>query len=218
MTALLEVRGLRAGYGELTVVHGIDLDVNANTVTVMRGSNGAGKTTTLSVLAGLLAPISGTVVFDGVELGHCTTAERVQRGVVLVPEGRRLFGGLSVADNLAAGAWTRRRDAGAATTQTDRILRVFPRLGQRATQRAGTLSGGEQQMLAIGRALMAQPRLLLLDEASLGLSAAMATTVYTAVRDLAREGMAVLLVDQRAEAIEYADDVITMDRGNVVEG
>ena len=168
---LLEVRGLEAGYG-FPVVLGIDFDVDAGETAVLFGLNGAGKTTTVSAIAGLVRPDAGAVLFDGEDVAGLSTAQLVERGIVLVPEGRRVFPSLSVAANLRLGAWSHRRDHAGSSAALERVLDYFPVLASRSSQAAGTLSGGEQQMMAIGRALMSRPRLLLLDEASLGLSPA----------------------------------------------
>ena len=215
MTALLEVRGLQAGYG-FPVVLGIDFDVEAGETAVLFGLNGAGKTTTVSSIAGLLRPDGGSVRFDGEEIAGQSPADLVERGVVLVPEGRRVFPSLSVLANLRLGAWTHRRDGTAFDDRLQRVYDYFPILQDRASQAAGTLSGGEQQMLAIGRALMSGPRLLLLDEASLGLSPAMTKTVFRVVDRINDDGVTVLMVEQNVGVLPYADRVLVMEKGTMV--
>src|SRR5438132_12166188 len=164
---LLEVRGLRTGYGHVPVLHGVDLTVNTGETAVILGLNGAGKTTTMMTIAGLLRRWGGTVAYDDQVVGpREDSTGLVDRGLVLIPEGRRLFPGLTVHNNLRLGAWPKRKDQQVVRENEKRVFEVFPRLAERKEQLAGTLSGGEQQMLAIGRGLMASPRLLLIDEAS----------------------------------------------------
>ncbi|MGH3736587.1 MAG: ABC transporter ATP-binding protein [Micromonosporaceae bacterium] len=213
--ALLEVEGLYAGYGAVPVLHGVDIAIEEGSNAVLIGLNGAGKTTTLLNLAGLLPSRGGVVRYDGVELKKMDTAERVRRGIVLVPEGRRVFGQLTVAQNLRLGAWPRRRDRKVVSDNTERVLELFPRLGERRDQLAGTLSGGEQQMLAIGRGLMASPRLLLIDEASLGLSPKLVGQVFAAVRQINSEGVTVLMVEQNAGVLANADRAFLMQKGRI---
>ncbi|MBW8826583.1 MAG: ABC transporter ATP-binding protein [Acidobacteria bacterium] len=213
--SLLKVRGLEAGYG-FPVVRGVDFDVEAGETAVLFGLNGAGKTTTVSVIAGLLRPESGSILFDGEEVAGRSAAELVERGVVLVPEGRRVFPGLPVLANLRLGAWTHRRSRSLLDERLDRVFDYFPILRDRASQAAGTLSGGEQQMLAIGRALMSGPRLLLLDEASLGLSPAMTKTVFRVVDRINDDGVTVLMVEQNVGVLPFADRVLVMEKGSMV--
>jgi branched-chain amino acid transport system ATP-binding protein len=213
--ALLEVRGLRVGYG-FPVLMGIDFDVEEGETAVLFGLNGAGKTTTVSTLAGLLAPDAGTVRFAGEEIGGLTPAAMVAKGISLVPEGRRVFAGLSVENNLRMGAWVRRRDQKAVAESKELVFDYFPRLRERADQAAGTLSGGEQQMLAIGRAMMARPKLLLIDEASLGLSPALAKTVFQVVERINDDGVTVIIVEQNVGVLPYADRVLIMEKGTLV--
>jgi branched-chain amino acid transport system ATP-binding protein len=213
--ALLEVRGLRVGYG-FPVLMGIDFDVEEGETAVLFGLNGAGKTTTVSTLAGLLTPDAGTIRFAGEEIGGLTPAAMVARGISLVPEGRRVFAGLSVENNLRMGAWVRRRDQKAVAESKELVFDYFPRLAERADQAAGTLSGGEQQMLAIGRAMMARPKLLLIDEASLGLSPALAKTVFQVVERINDDGVTVIIVEQNVGVLPYADRVLIMEKGTLV--
>ncbi|MPZ26631.1 MAG: ATP-binding cassette domain-containing protein [Micromonosporaceae bacterium] len=213
---MLEVRDLRAGYGSVPVLHGVTLDVEEGSNAVLVGLNGAGKTTTLLALAGLLASESGEIWFDGQRLDGLDARRRVRRGVVLVPEGRRVFPALTVAQNLRLGAWPRRRQRRLVGTALARVHGLFPVLAERRHQLAGTLSGGEQQMLAIGRGLMAGPRLLLVDEASLGLSPKLVAEVFAAVRQINADGVTVLMVEQNAGVLAGADRAFVLQKGRVV--
>jgi branched-chain amino acid transport system ATP-binding protein len=209
---LLAVRGLEVRYGGIRAVRGIDLEVRAGEVVCLIGANGAGKTTTLRALAGLTTPSAGEVRFDGEPITALPTHRRVGRGLTLVPEGRGVFPRLTVEENLLMGAYAT-RDRDAARQGLDRAYALFPQLAPRRRQVAGTLSGGEQQMLAIGRALMARPRLLMLDEPSLGLAPRMVERILGTLRAIAAEGMTLLLVEQNARlALELSD------RGEVLEG
>ena len=214
--ALLEVEALEVGYGTFPVLHGISFVVEEGETAVLFGLNGAGKTTTVSTIAGLLAPSAGRIRYDGTEIGGKPPAELVALGISLCPEGRRVFPRLSVANNLRLGAWARRRDPKTIDRQRDLVFDYFPRLRERAEQLAGTLSGGEQQMLAIGRALMSQPRLLLIDEASLGLSPALAKTVFQVVSRINDDGVTVILVEQNVGVLPYADRALIMEKGTLV--
>ena len=213
--ALLEVEGLRVGYG-FPVLMGIGFAVEEGETAVLFGLNGAGKTTTVSTIAGMLKPDSGSIRFDGNEIGGKKPPELVTAGVALVPEGRRVFPDLTVANNLRLGAWSRRsrRDEVAATREL--VFDYFPRLAERIDQPAGTLSGGEQQMLAIGRALMSKPRLLLVDEASLGLSPSLAKTVFSVMARINDDGVTVVIVEQNVGVLPYADRALIMEKGTLV--
>jgi branched-chain amino acid transport system ATP-binding protein len=213
---LLEVEDLRAGYGPVPVLHGVNLSVEEGETAVMLGLNGAGKSTTMLSIAGLLRPWSGKVVFDGEPVHKEDCRELVRRGIVLVPEGRHVFPGLSVLNNLKLGAWVRRKDVRLLRENLEFAFGVFPLLADRRDQLAGTLSGGEQQMLAIARGLMADPRLLLLDEASLGLSPKLTRQVFQAARRINAEGVTVLMVEQNASALRIADRAFVMDKGRIV--
>ena len=213
--ALLEVRDLEVGYG-FPVLMGIDLDVEEGETAVLFGLNGAGKTTTVSTIAGLLAPDRGSIMFDGEEIGGLPPAALVKKGIALAPEGRRVFPGLSVSNNLRLGAWAHRRDSKGMDASRDLVFEYFPRLAERADQHAGTLSGGEQQMLAIGRAMMSRPRLLLIDEASLGLSPALAKTVFEVVSRINEDGVTVIIVEQNVGVLPYADRALIMEKGTIV--
>jgi branched-chain amino acid transport system ATP-binding protein len=208
---LLEVKGLKVSYGGINAVKGIDLEVGAGELVTLIGANGAGKTTTLKALAGLLRPAAGRIHYNGDDITARPAHERVGRGLALVPEGRGVFGRLTVEENLAMGAYSR-RDAAGIKTDFDRVYGRLPRLAERRRQLAGTLSGGEQQMLAIGRAWMGRPRLLLLDEPSMGLAPLMVQSIFEAIRAIAAEGATLLLVEQNARlALE------TCHRGYVME-
>ena len=213
--ALLEVEDLRVGYG-FPVLMGISFAVEEGETAVLFGLNGAGKTTTVTTIAGLLKPDSGSIRFDGQEVGGKSPAELVSMGISLSPEGRRVFPGLSVSNNLRLGAWSRRKNSKEIEEQRDLVFEYFPRLAERADQAAGTLSGGEQQMLAIGRAIMSKPRLLLIDEASLGLSPALAKTVFQVVSRINDNGVTVVIVEQNVGVLPYADRALIMEKGTLV--
>ena len=213
--AVLELHDLVVGYGRYPVLHGINLEVEEGEVCVLLGLNGAGKTTTVTSVAGLLRPTSGRILFDGKPLGRSSPSARVKAGISLCPEGRRVFPRLTVAQNLRLGAWTRRRSPRTVKEQLRLVLDHFPRLEEREDQVAGTLSGGEQQMLAVGRALMSRPRLLMIDEASLGLSPTLARTVWEATSRIASEGTTVLMVEQNAGALPFADRALIMEKGTI---
>jgi branched-chain amino acid transport system ATP-binding protein len=211
----LEVRELRAGYGGLPVLHGISLVAPAGRITVLVGANGAGKTTLLKTLAGVMPPVSGSVLIDGRALSGDTPADRVRRGMALVPEGRHLFPGMSVRENLELGAYLASRRQ--REEMLERVIETFPRLGERLDQMAGTMSGGEQQMVAIGRALMSRPRLLLLDEPSLGLAPKMVDEMFGALRRINKEGTTVLLVEQNVfQALNVADFAYVLGHGEMI--
>ena len=218
MTALLEVRNLAAGYGQLTVLEDISLEVGQGEVVAIVGANGAGKTTLLSTIAGLVKPRRGEVRLGGEAIGGLGANRIVARGLVMVPEGGRLFPFLSVLDNLELGAYTRHARAEAARA-LEEALTLFPILAERRHQLAGKLSGGERQMCAIARAMMSRPRLLMLDEPSAGLSPLMVEKVFDLVANLAREkALTVLLVEQNVnEALEVAARAYVLDRGAIVK-
>ena len=212
--SLLDVRGLEAGYGASRVLFGIDLQVAAGSVTALLGANGAGKTTTLRALCGLIRR-QGQVTLAGQRIDDMATEEIVRLGVAHVPDGRGTFTGLTTEENLRMGACTRRDKAGV-REDFERFYEYFPRLKERRHQQAGTLSGGEQQMLAIGRALMSRPRLLLVDEASLGLSPALTQTVFQVVDRINDNGVTVVLVEQNVGVLPYADRALIMEKGTLV--
>jgi branched-chain amino acid transport system ATP-binding protein len=208
---LLEVRGLKVSYGGINAVKGVDLDVAEGELVTLIGANGAGKTTTLKALAGLLRPAAGRIHYNGIDITARPAFELVRQGLALVPEGRGVFGQLTVEENLAMGAYSR-RDRARITTDFDRVYGLLPRLAERRRQPGGTLSGGEQQMLAIGRALMSRPRMLLLDEPSMGLAPLIVQTIFETIRAITAEGVTLLLVEQNAKlALE------TCHRGYVME-
>ena len=213
MSALLEVEGLRAGYGSVPVLQGVSFAVAEGETAVMFGLNGAGKSTTVNAVAGLLRSSAGQVLFDGKVISGLPAAEIVKRGVSLAPEGRRVFPQLSVRTNLELGAWTNRK---VMKDQMAQVFGYFPRLEERADQLAGTLSGGEQQMLAIGRALMSKPRLLLIDEASLGLSPKLTQTVFEVVSQINDDGTTVVIVEQNVGVLPYADQALVMQKGTIM--
>ena len=213
MSTGLSVRGLTAGYGGIRVLHGVDLDVPPGRLTAVVGPNGAGKSTLLRALSGLVER-NGDVSFDGAPLPQGPAAI-VARGLGHVPEGRELFGRMTVSENLELGGW--RASRGERAARTERVIALFPRLGERRRQLAGSLSGGEQQMLAVGRALMGGPRLLMLDEPSLGLAPRLVEQLLAVVSRLPAEGVTVLLVEQNvAQALALAETAYVIERGRVV--
>ncbi|MGY2904764.1 branched-chain amino acid transport system ATP-binding protein [Bradyrhizobium sp. URHC0002] len=213
--ALLSVRGLHAGYGEVEILRGIDLMVGAGDIVAVLGSNGAGKSTLNMTISGLVAARQGSIEFDGRPIQNADPAEIVAAGLVHVPEGRRIFPNLSVAENLDLGSY--RRASAQRDTNRKRVFSMFPRLRERAAQRAGTLSGGEQQMLAIGRGLMAEPKLLILDEPSLGLSPLLVEEMFAMILRLNREGLAVLLVEQNVvQSLDIVRRAYVLENGSFV--
>ncbi|MGH9274073.1 MAG: ABC transporter ATP-binding protein [Acidimicrobiales bacterium] len=212
---MVELRDLRAGYGSLPVLHGISLTVRRGEVAVLLGLNGAGKSTAVKVLCGAVPVTSGEVRLHGEDITGWSTARCVRAGIVMVPEGRRVFGDLTVERNLQVGSWTQRRDSAWVASQREHVYRVLPRLDERRTQLAGTLSGGEQQMLAIGRGLMANPQVLIIDEASLGLAPVIVKEILRIARDLADQGTTVVLVEQNVGALTVADVGFFVDQGVV---
>lgn len=212
--ALLEVSGLVAGYGAITAVKGIDLKVEEGEIVTLIGSNGAGKSTTLRALSGIIRPRAGTATFRGAHLERMAAHRIVQLGMSHVPEGRGIFHRLSVYENLLMGAYQRRD--GELDGDLQRVYDLFPRLRERLRQPGGTLSGGEQQMLAIGRALMARPKLLLLDEPSMGLSPLLVETIFATITSIRDQGATVLLVEQNAlMALEIADRAYVLESGQI---
>jgi branched-chain amino acid transport system ATP-binding protein len=212
MSQLLDVRGLRGGYGRVEVLRGIDLQVHAGEMVALLGSNGAGKSTLNNVLSGIYRAWAGQVLIDGEDLSRAHYRAVVQAGLVQVPEGRRVFPNLSVRENLELGAFTRARARRGENLA--RVFDTFPRLKERSAQLAGTLSGGEQQMLAIGRGMMAEPRLLLLDEPSLGLSPLLVEELFGLIAQLRGAGLAILLVEQNVgQSLAIADRAYVMENG-----
>ena len=210
MTAILSVRALEVGYGAIKALHGIDLEVNQGEIVTLIGANGAGKTTTLRTISGLLKPRNGEVFFQGANITGVKTHLITARGISHVPEGRGIFGNLSVQDNLELGGYLRKDKI--TESEYERVFTLFPVLRERIKQNAGTLSGGEQQMLAISRALMAKPTVLLLDEPSLGLAPQMVQTIFRVIREINAEGTTILLVEQNAHMA-----LVTAHRGYVME-
>ncbi len=217
MTALLAVSGLRAGYGRADVLHGIDLAVAEGGITALLGANGAGKTTTLRAILGMVRT-SGEIRFAGEQIAGRRTDRIARRGVALVPDGRGTFRQMTVEENLRLGAYT--RPSASVTSAFERVFGYFPKLRERLRQQAGTLSGGEQQMLAIARALLLQPRLLILDEPSFGLAPLIVREIFAIMRVLReRERVSILLVEQNAAAaLDLADDAYLLETGRVVIG
>jgi len=212
MNALLSVQQLRAGYGAVEVLRGVDLEVMPGETVALLGSNGAGKTTLNGVLSGLVKARAGHVNFDGQDTTGWNARKVVQAGLIHVPEGRKVFPNLNVLENLSLGAFTRGRER--RDQNIEKIFGIFPRLHERISQLAGTLSGGEQQMLAIGRGLMAEPKLLILDEPSLGLSPLLVEEMFTLIGQLKSSGLAVLLVEQNVgQSLEIADRAYVMENG-----
>jgi len=212
---MLEIADLHVGYGRVEAVRGVSLGLAPGQIVSVIGPNGAGKTTLLAAVMGLL-PSRGTLRFDGVDLRGLDVEARVERGLCLVPEKRELFGELSVLDNLMLGAYSRRSRREAVKQSLDHVYGRFPRLAERRRQRASTLSGGERQMLALGRALMAAPRLLMLDEPSLGLAPLMVQEILAIVRGLRDDGVSILLVEQNARAaLESSDEGYVLETGEV---
>jgi branched-chain amino acid transport system ATP-binding protein len=215
--AILELESVDAFYGRIQALRGVSIKVEKGEIVALIGSNGAGKTTTLRTISGLMHPQSGTIHFDSHDITHTGPSKIVGMGVCQSPEGRRLFPRMTVVDNLFMGAYTRNDKPGIAADM-DRVFTLFPRLKERRSQIAGTLSGGEQQMLAMGRALMARPKLLMLDEPSLGLAPILIETIFTIVREINAQGTPVLLVEQNAyKALEVSHRGYVLETGNIVQ-
>ena len=214
MTSLLAVQGLVGGYGQVEVLRGVDLTVNPGEIVALLGSNGAGKSTLANVLCGIYPAWSGGVQFAGANLSGAHYRDVVKAGLIQVPEGRKVFPNLSVLENLELGSFTRARER--RTSNLEKIFNIFPRLKERLSQPAGTMSGGEQQMLAIGRGLMAEPKLLILDEPSLGLSPLLVEDMFTLIAQLRGDGLAILLVEQNVgQSLEIADRAYVLENGSV---
>ena len=214
MSALLNVQGLKSGYGVVEVLRGVDLQVMPGELVALLGSNGAGKTTLNLTLSGLVSARGGQVGFDGQDITGLHSRQVVKHGLIQVPEGRKVFPNLSVHENLELGAFTRGRER--KLQNLDKVYATFPRLKERVAQLAGTLSGGEQQMLAIGRGLMAEPRLLILDEPSLGLSPLLVEELFGLISQLRSSGLAILLVEQNVgQSLDIADRAYVMENGQI---
>jgi branched-chain amino acid transport system ATP-binding protein len=214
VSPLLDIQGLRGGYAGVEVLRGVDLHVDPGEIVALLGSNGAGKSTLINTACGIVRARAGRIAFDGQDITNLHYRRVVQAGLIQVPEGRKIFPNLTVLENLELGSYTRARARRA--ENLERVFAVFDKLKQRVTQRAGTMSGGEQQMLAIGRGLMAEPRLLILDEPSLGLSPLLVEEMFTLIRRLLSEGLAILLVEQNvAQALEIAARAYVMENGEL---
>ncbi|HEY5519074.1 MAG TPA: ABC transporter ATP-binding protein [Candidatus Limnocylindrales bacterium] len=212
---LLELQGVHTYYGHIHALQGIDLVVERDEIVTLIGSNGAGKTTTLKTISGLLHPREGKVLFDGHDITHTPAHELVTRGIAQAPEGRRIFSRLTVLENLQMGGFT--RTAAERAESLERALTLFPRLGERLSQQGGSLSGGEQQMLAIARALMSRPRLLLLDEPSLGLSPILVQQIFQLIKQISEQDVTILLVEQNAlQALAVAHRGYVLQTGKVI--
>jgi branched-chain amino acid transport system ATP-binding protein len=212
---MLKVEDLSVHYGGIHALQGIGLEVRDGSIVSLIGANGAGKSTTLRAIVGLVRSSAGRVTWNGEALTGLPTKDIVSRGVCLVPEGRHVFPNLTVDENLTLGAYSRSDKAGIAADRK-KVFAFFPRLEQRITQKAGTLSGGEQQMLAVGRALMTRPKLLMMDEPSLGLAPLIVKMIFDIVREINKEGVTVLLIEQNAKAaLEIADDAYVLETGRI---
>lgn len=215
MDHLLEIRDLKLNYGPIAALKGVDLDVPVGQIVALLGANGAGKTTTLKVISGLLKPASGSILFDGREIAGKPAHMIARRGIMQSPEGRHVLLGLTVEENLRVGAYTC-KDKQQIQKNFDRVYSLFPRLKERAKQQSGTLSGGEQQMLAIGRALMGNPKLLVLDEPSLGLAPLLIKDIFDALLKIRQEGTTILIVEQNALAtLKIADYAYVLELGKI---
>jgi branched-chain amino acid transport system ATP-binding protein len=214
---LLEVEGLCVNYGRIEAIRDVSFSVERGSVVTLIGANGAGKTTTLKTLSGLRKVRAGTVRFDGKDITHMPSHERVPLGISQAPEGRRIFPGMTVEENLDMGAYAREDRAKTRNADLERVFTLFPRLEERRHQAAGTMSGGEQQMLAIGRALMSRPTLMLLDEPSMGLAPKLIQQIFAIITDIREQGTTILLVEQNAaQALRIADRAYILETGEVV--
>ena len=216
MSSLLEIRDLKVNYGGIEALKGVSFDVKEGEIVTLIGANGAGKSTTLRAIMSVVNPASGTISYEGKDITHAATHDIVQRGIVLVPEGRRVFPNLTVLENLRIGAYLR-EDKDAIEHDIEHVYSLFPRLKERHWQQAGTLSGGEQQMLAMGRALMSHPRLMMLDEPSMGLAPILVEQIFEIIGKLHRDGTTILLVEQNADmALKIANRAYILETGRVV--
>ncbi|PFH28446.1 MULTISPECIES: ABC transporter ATP-binding protein [Burkholderia] len=213
--AMLKIKGLQVNYGGIQAVKGVDMEVRQGELVTLIGANGAGKTTTMKAITGLKAYSAGDIEYDGKSIKGVPSHELLKRGLAMVPEGRGIFARMSIIENMQMGAYLR-NDNDQIKKDVDRMFGFFPRLKERASQLAGTLSGGEQQMLAMSRAILSKPKLLLLDEPSMGLSPIMVEKIFEVVREISKEGITVLLVEQNARlALQAADRGYVMDSGTV---
>lgn len=214
MDTILQIKDLDVSYGSVTALKGLSFDVKAGEIVVLIGANGAGKTTTLRTISGLIKPKKGEIIFEGKRIDHMDAHKIVHLGISHAPEGRRIFGTLTVYENLILGAYTRKEID---KDSLEWIYNLFPRLKERSKQLAGTLSGGEQQMLAVGRALMSKPKLLLLDEPSLGLSPALTKIIFDTVKQIRNNGVTILMVEQNAKAaLKFASRGYVLEVGKIV--
>ncbi|WP_433263328.1 ABC transporter ATP-binding protein [Actinosynnema sp. CS-041913] len=212
---LLEIKDIHVHYGKIAAIKGISLQVNEGEIVSLIGANGAGKTTTLKTISGLRPLTSGKVIFNGADISRMPGHKRVQLGIGQSPEGRGVFPGMTVQENLLMGAYTRKDDLGADLAE---VYELFPRLAERKTQFGGTMSGGEQQMIAIGRALMTKPKVLLLDEPSMGLAPMLIAQIFNIIKEINRRGTTVLLVEQNAQqALKLSDRAYVLETGRVVK-
>jgi branched-chain amino acid transport system ATP-binding protein len=212
---MLRLERLSCGYGPMQAVHELDLEAGAGRITALLGANGAGKSSTIMCVAGHVEIHGGRILYQGAAINNLSPMQRVTAGIGLVPEGRRLFSSLTVRENLVVGGYCRAKEE--AEPGIEQVVATFPRLGERLNQRAGSLSGGEQQMLAIGRALMSRPKLLMIDELSLGLMPKVIDICYQAIAELKEKGMSILLVEQSTQrALEVADEVTVLESGATV--
>ena len=212
---VLELKNLRAGYGQMKVLHGIDLTIGDGEIVALLGSNGAGKSTLNNNVSGIFQPTGGQILFKGQDIAGMSSELVVDLGIVQVPEGRRIFPNMSIRENLELGSY--RRGKPNREKNIEKVVSIFPRLKERFDQLAGTLSGGEQQMLAIGRAMMSEPHLLILDEPSLGLSPLLVEEMFALIQDLNKQGLAIFLVEQNVmQSLEIADRAYVMENGSVV--
>ncbi|CAB4705331.1 MAG: ATP-binding cassette domain-containing protein [Actinobacteria bacterium] len=215
MSTLLEVKDLSVAYGKIVAVKGISFNVDKGEIVTLIGSNGAGKSTTLRTISGLLAPKSGTILFKGEQISGMQGHDVVKKGITQSPEGRRIFPRMTVSENLDLGAFLR-NDKSEIAADFDRVLELFPRLRERLTQKAGTMSGGEQQMLAVARAMMGRPELLLLDEPSMGLAPVLVELIFETIVKIREQGTTILLVEQNAlAALDVADRAYVLESGSV---
>jgi branched-chain amino acid transport system ATP-binding protein len=212
---LLEIKDIHVHYGKIAALKGISVDVDQGEIVTLIGANGAGKSTTLKTISGLRPLSSGRIIFDGRDISRMPGHRRVLAGIGQAPEGRGIFPGMTVTENLLMGAYARKGDM---TKDLDEVFDLFPRLAERKSQAGGTMSGGEQQMLAIGRALMTQPKVLLLDEPSMGLAPVLVTQIFSIVQEINRRGTTVLLVEQNAQqALQVADRAYVLETGTIVK-
>ncbi len=215
---MLEIQNLEVSYGKIRAIKGISLHVNQGEVVVLVGANGAGKTTLLKTISGLLAPSSGSIKFQGLDLTKIAPHQRVIEGICQAPEGRGIFPGMTVEENLQIGKYSRETAKIEMTEDLERIFALFPRLKDRRTQLGGTLSGGEQQMLAIGRALMSRPKVLLLDEPSMGLAPKFIATIFEIIQEIKKQDVTILLVEQNAsKALQIADRAYVLETGVIAK-